>query len=147
MATELSASCSVIEECYEFMLGYAGQGLPAEAGRDGQVRDYLTRAAQALAGLEDVYAAVVRQGALAPAERYAAFQAVLARDARDSLAAVELVLAQPAIGSQLIDNLNASIHLRALLTDLFLIDEILKIRSRESSIVLNSPAPSSSSAG
>jgi hypothetical protein len=26
----------------------------------------------------------------------------------------------------LIDNLNASIHLRALLTDLFLIDEILK---------------------
>jgi hypothetical protein len=26
----------------------------------------------------------------------------------------------------LIDNLNASIHLRALLTDLFLVDEILK---------------------
>ena len=40
--------------------------------------------------------------------------------------AVELVLAQPAISSQLIDNLNANIHLRALLTDLFLIDEILK---------------------
>jgi hypothetical protein len=32
-------------------------------------------------------------------------------------------LAQRAIGSQLVDNLNASIHLRALLTDLFLIDE------------------------
>jgi hypothetical protein len=28
----------------------------------------------------------------------------------------------------LIDNLNASIHLRALLTDLFLIDEILKLQ-------------------
>ena len=36
-----------------------------------------------------------------------------------------LVLAQPAISSQLIDNLNASIHLRALLTDLFLVTEIL----------------------
>ena len=35
--------------------------------------------------------------------------------------AIELVLAQPAISSQLIDNLNASMHLRALLTDLFLI--------------------------
>ncbi len=47
--------------------------------------------------------------------------------------AVELVLAQPAISSQLIDNLNASIHLRALLTDLFLIDEILKgSRNQES---------------
>ena len=42
------------------------------------------------------------------------------------LAPLELVLAQPAISSQLIDNMNASIHLRALLTDLFLIDEIVK---------------------
>ena len=38
----------------------------------------------------------------------------------------ELVLAQPAISSQLIDNLNASIHLRALLTDLFLVGEIVR---------------------
>jgi len=51
---------------------------------------------------------------------------VLARDAQDSLAAIEIVLAQSIISSQLIDNLNASIHLRALLTDLFLIDEIVK---------------------
>jgi hypothetical protein len=50
----------------------------------------------------------------------------LDRDANDSLAAMELVLAQPAIGSQLIDNLNASMHLRALLTDLFLLGEVLK---------------------
>ncbi len=122
MNNELSERCSVIEECYEFMLAYAGQGLPAESsGRDGLIRDFLSRAAQALAGIEKAYASVVP-----PGEPYAAFQAVLARDARDSLAAVELVLAQPAISSQLIDNLNASIHLRALLTDLFLIDEILK---------------------
>ncbi|HTB17655.1 MAG TPA: hypothetical protein VK708_06040 [Bryobacteraceae bacterium] len=127
MSNELSESCSVIEECYEFMLAFAGQGLPTEAGgRDGLIRDFLSRAAQALAGIENAYASAVKEMALAPAGPYAAFQAVLARDAQDSLAAVELVLAQPAIGSQLIDNLNASIHLRALLTDLFLIDEILK---------------------
>jgi hypothetical protein len=127
MTNELAERCSVIEECYEFMLAYAGQGLPAESGgRDGLIRDFLGRAAQALTGLENTYASAVQQRALSPAGPYAAFQAVLARDTRDSLAAVELVLAQPAIGSQLIDNLNASIHLRALLTDLFLIDEILK---------------------
>ena len=63
---------------------------------------------------------------LQPAERYHAFLAVLDRDAHDSLASIQLVLAQATISSQLIDNLNASIHLRALLTDLFLIDEILK---------------------
>ena len=44
-------------------------------------------------------------------------------DARKARAGMKLALAQRAIGSQLIDNLNASIHLRALLTDLFLIDE------------------------
>jgi hypothetical protein len=55
---------------------------------------------------------------------------VLDRDAHDSLAAIELVLAQPAISSQLIDNLNASIHLRALLTDLFLLSEIVNTRRR-----------------
>ena len=39
---------------------------------------------------------------------------------------MQLVLAQPGISSQLVDNLNASIHLRALLTDLFLVDEVLE---------------------
>jgi hypothetical protein len=37
------------------------------------------------------------------------------------------VLGKQDLSSQLIDNLNASIHLRALLTDIFLIDEILKV--------------------
>ena len=44
----------------------------------------------------------------------------------DSLAVIHIVLAQPSISSQLVDNLNASSHLRALLTDLFLIGEILR---------------------
>jgi len=51
---------------------------------------------------------------------------VLERDASAAFAAFELVLAQPSISSQVVDNLNASIHVRALLTDVFLIDEILK---------------------
>jgi hypothetical protein len=122
VSNALSESCSVIEECYEYMLAYAGQGVSGHP--DGTIRDFLTRAARAIAGLESTYASTVESS-----QPYTAFQAVLARDAHDSLAAVELVLAQPAISSQLIDNLNASIHLRALLTDLFLIDEILKTRS------------------
>jgi hypothetical protein len=67
-----------------------------------------------------------------------AFLAVLDRDARDSLAAIELVLAQPVISSQLIDNLNASIHLRALLTDLFLVDEIVKaLPNRAAQVIIS----------
>jgi hypothetical protein len=46
------------------------------------------------------------------------------------LAAVELVLAQPTLSSQLIGNLNASIHVRALLTDLFPLSEVANIQRR-----------------
>jgi hypothetical protein len=127
MLSDVANRCDAIEECYEFMLAYAAQGLPTDAGSKsgGQVREFLQRAVKALTGLAEVFTVAVRQEGLEPAEKYAAFVAVLDRDSRDSLAAIELVLAQPAISSQLIDNLNASIHLRALLTDLFLLDEIL----------------------
>jgi hypothetical protein len=125
---DVSARVNTIEECYEFSLAYAGQGLTGKekSASSTEVREFLDRAAHALAGLADSYASTVRQENLQPAERYLAFQSVLERDARDSLASIELVLAQPTISSQLIDNLNASIHFRALLTDLFLVDEILK---------------------
>ena len=47
------------------------------------------------------------------------------RDAAATLAAVRLVNARERVSSQLIDSLNANIHLRALLTDLFLVDELV----------------------
>lgn len=125
---DVQRRCNTIEEAYEFMLAYAAQGLPGDTGNQsgGQLREFLTQAAAALSDIGDAFGVLVEREALEPAARYRAFLAVLDRDARDSMAAVELVLAQPSISSQLIDNLNASIHLRALLTDLFLIDELLK---------------------
>jgi len=128
MRAEILNRCEAVEECYEFMLAYAAQGLPTDEGSKsgGQVREFLQRAVTALTGLAETCAMAVREEGLEPADKYVAFFAVLDRDSRDSLAAIELVLAQQVIGSQLIDNLNASIHLRALLTDLFLVDEILR---------------------
>ena len=127
MLSEVGNRCEAVEECYEFMLAYAAQGLRTDEGSKsgGQVREFLQRAVKALTGLAEVCTLAVKEEGLEPAEKYAAFLAVLDRDSRDSLAAIELVLAQPVISSQLIDNPNASIHLRALLTDLFLLDEIL----------------------
>jgi hypothetical protein len=128
MLADIRDRCNTIEECYEFMLAYAAQGFPSDEGSKsgGQVREYLNRAVKAIAGLAENCTAAVKQERWEPAERYYTFFKVLGRDADDSLAAIELVLAQPAISSQLIDNLNASIHLRALLTDLFLLSEIVE---------------------
>src|SRR5258706_3542046 len=128
MREQLKDRCDRIEECYEFMLAYAAQGLRTEpgGGSGSQLRTLLTKCDQALVDLGDVLAKIVRSEQLRPADKYEAFIAMLNRDAGDARAAVGLVLAQPSISSQLVDNLNASIHLRALLTDLFLIDEIVR---------------------
>jgi hypothetical protein len=129
MVSDVVDRCDAIEECYEFMLAYAAQGHTGEqGGRAGQLRELLARAVQAAQGLAQAYAGVVGELGLEPAGPHQAFGAVLARDAASALAAMELVLAQPRLSSQLIDNLNASIHLRALLTDLFLVDEVVRLR-------------------
>ena len=134
MREQLKDRCAKIEECYEFMLAYAAQGLRTEpgGGSGSQLRTLLTRCDEALDGLGDVLTEIVRSERLRPTEKYDAFIAMLNRDASDARAAVGLVLAQPSISSQLIDNLNASIHLRALLTDLFLIDEIVRAETASS---------------
>lgn len=127
MRAELKRRVDAIESAYELMLAYAAQGLPTDQGANAgpQLRDALSRFDAALTGLADHYRDFAaaqhpdRHGA------YADFLNLLASDARASQAALRVVMAQPAISSQLIDNLNASIHVRALLTDLFLIDELL----------------------
>jgi hypothetical protein len=128
MFTEIWKRFEAIEECYELMLAYAAQGLPSDEGSKSgaQVRQFLNRAVEALTGLAESCATAMREEGLEREDRLEAFLAVLDRDARDSLAAMELVLAQAAISSQLIDNLNASMHLRALLTDVFLLGEVLR---------------------
>ncbi len=141
MATDFFEHCDAIEECYEFLLGYAGQGLPSDSGSQSgsQVRQFLQRAAKVMAGIADSCSQTVTELGLEPEEKYRAFISVVRRDAESSLTAFELVLAQPNISSQLVDNLNASIHVRALLTDLFVIGEVLRARQV--------PAPEVSSAG
>ncbi len=126
--TELSARCDTVEEAYEFMLAYAGQGLASDSGsaKGGQVREYLAKAEAALSSLSTFVGAFSAKAGAAELAPYSAFMDVIDRDARAARAAIALVIAQPSISSQVIDNLNASIHLRALLTDLFLIDEVLK---------------------
>ena len=129
MPAEICRRCNTVEECYEFMLAYAAQGMSGGDGSQsgGRIREVLQRAVDALSGLADACRTAVRADPPDSAEKYLAFLDVLDRDAHDSIRIIELVLAQPAISSQLIDNLNASMHLRAVLTDLFLLSDITRI--------------------
>jgi hypothetical protein len=130
-AEALTKRIDSIEEAYEFFLAYASQGIPSDhaSASSSQIRQYLQKCEAALNGLGDAVLSFV-DGSGVQSAPYRAFAGVIDRDARDASAAIQLVLSLPAIGSQVIDNLNASIHLRALLTDLFLIDEVIKTASR-----------------
>ena len=125
---DLKERIEAIETGYEFMLAYAAQGRQtdkgAAAGRN--VREYLDKMVAALEGLSPVVDACAKGLDPELVKKGAAFFTAVDTDARVALAALRLVLAREDISSQLIDNLNASIHLRALLTDLFVVDEVLK---------------------
>lgn len=114
-----------IEQAYEFMLAYAARGRQSDGADDpeGDIRGFLSEARNGLDGLvEAVLAHVDALGV--DAGPWQAYLDIVAADAKRAAAAIALVLAQPTIGSALIDNLNASLHLRSLLTDVFLIDSL-----------------------
>ena len=136
MSAEICRRCNTVEECYEFMLAYAAQGVSGGDGSQsgGRIREVLQQAVDALSGLADACTTAVRAEQLEPVEKYRAFFAVIEHDARDARAAIELVVAQPAISSRMVDNLNASMHLRAVLTDLFLLTDVVRIAMRSPAV-------------
>jgi hypothetical protein len=125
---DLKSRIESIESGYEYFLAYAAQGLTSDQGSKSgaPLRDFLKKMEAALEGLATPFRALVAEEGLEPASAWRDLLAVLETDASATLAAIRLVAARPGISSQLIDNLNANIHLRALLTDLFLVDDLIE---------------------
>ncbi len=89
-------------------------------------RARLTAMVDALDGLATQARAALLTGPADRESEVAPYLDAVERDAAVARGAVSLVLRREAIASLLVDNLNASVHLRALLTDLFLIEQFLK---------------------
>ena len=128
---ELSRRADAIEGGYEMMLAYAAQGLVSDQGaaNSSQLREHLQRFDQALTGLAEAYRDCAAALGVGPKDALDGFLKTVAADAATTQAAIRLVLGQPGISSQMIDNVNASIHVRALLTDVFIVDEVLKSKT------------------
>ena len=125
---ELARRADAIEGGYEMMLAYAAQGLASDQGaaNSNQLRDHLKRFDDALTGLAQSYRDCAAALGVGPKDALEGFLKTLAADAATTQAALRLVMGQAGISSQMIDNINASIHVRALLTDVFIVDEIIK---------------------
>ena len=129
---ELSRRADAIEGGYEMMLAYAAQGLASDQGaaNSAQLRDHLKRFDSALTGLAQVYRDAATALGIGPQDSLENLLKTLDADATFTQAALRVVMALPGgISSQMIDNLNASIHVRALLTDVFVIDELIRGKS------------------
>ena len=112
----MESQIEAVETAYEFMLAYAAQGREDDAEGPGvKARGVLEELDQSLAHIQ------LNLGTEPP------FNEVVADDINKTRKALALVLAQPRISSELVDNLNASMHLRAVLTDLFLVSEAARI--------------------
>jgi hypothetical protein len=121
---ELDRRIDIIERGYEYLLAFAAQGRKDEAG--SEVRDTLLGMHAALEGLDRILAATLMADTRSQRHDATAFVTAVRDDALKARGAIAFTLNCASIGSQLIDNLNASIHVRALLTDLFLADQALR---------------------
>ena len=129
---QLQDRADAIERGYEMMLGYAAQGLASDQGaaNSAQLRDHLKRFDTALTGLPEVYREAAATLGIGPKDAIEGLVKTLEADALFTQSALRAVMALPGgISSQMIDNLNASIHVRALLTDVFVIDELIRGRA------------------
>lgn len=123
----LSERIDAIESGYEFMLAYAAQGRDTDRDSSGsgagfELREFLKKMEKALDGLGPLIKSAIdsKKSNLGASND---FLDAVEEDAKKALGLIRLIMAQPDVSSMLIDNANASIHLRALLTDLFIIDE------------------------
>jgi hypothetical protein len=113
----LEEEIEVIESGYEFLLAFAAQGRPpqVETGPGPHARTELTNMLAAMKKAKDALSGSNND-----------FEQVIEADLKKAIAVFSFVLAQPKIGSEVVDNLNASIHLRTVLTDFFLYSEAFK---------------------
>jgi len=112
----LAESIEDIEVAYEYMLAYAAQGRKTDIGENGvPIREYLTKMTSALDVIFNHLKDHQNQGEFIKAVR---------QDLMIAKEIVELTLKKKNIGSQCIDNVNASVHVRTMITDLFILEDL-----------------------
>jgi hypothetical protein len=115
----LAGHIDTIERGYEYLLAYAAQGRHEEAGTE--LRERLTAMHAALGAMQGSISRTISSSDASLG--IVVFTDAVERDVAVARGAIGVVLSRVKISSLLVDNLNASVHLRALLTDLFLIEQ------------------------
>ncbi len=128
MSTALQQDIDAVDSAYEFLLAYAAQGREDDVGGPApRARDILAELDEALVNI----VARLSEADTGASDERRQFDTLVIEDIAKSLTALALVRTQSRISSELVDNLNASIHLRTVLTNLWLLSETLEIGSEK----------------
>lgn len=125
-SAELALSIATLERGYDSLLAYAELARKDDTGSD--VRHTLVSMHAALEGLGPLVTSVIGAESAEVARVSADFVSAVTEDARKARGAIALVTSRSTISSRLVGNLNANVHLRALLSDLLLVDQALRQR-------------------
>ena len=122
VATKMRSAFDDIEEAYEFMLAYAAQGRRSEGpGGAGpsQIRQFLQQFGRAADALSESLAG------MSEGDAASGFRKRWLDDIAAVRSIVDMLLAQPSITSEMVDNTNGLIALRSFLTDIFFADHVM----------------------
>ena len=122
-AARMRNAFDIIEEAYEFMLAYAAQGRKSEESKSSgpsQIRQFLLRFRTATQELVDMMEDLKDDDDVG-----AEFLRRWLDDARCIRSVIGLLLAQPSINSEMIDNTNGLLVMRSFLTDIFFADQVM----------------------
>lgn len=121
-AARMRSAFDDIEEAYEFMLAYAAQGRRSE-GPDGagpsQIRQFLLQFGRAT---DQLSASLEGMG---DGDEASGFRQRWLDDLVAVRSIIDMLLAQPTITSEMVDNTNGLIAMRSFLTDIFFADHVM----------------------
>jgi len=130
MSQDLKDRIETIEEAFEYMMAYAAQGHEQEdPSEGGGIRSWLINAAAALDGLHQIAQDHANSVASIGIDDWAEFIEIVKIDSARARTLINFTLSQPSLNSELIDNLNATNHVRTILTDIFLLDSAFEVHT------------------
>lgn len=125
--TEFQEEVVRVEEAYEFMISFAGQGLGREEQTGGdaeEIRSYLVQLRDGLVAGVEAAGDILDEEDLAGAEKYETFVDALADEIEEATLILDLLAAQDRITSAQVDDINGMSVFQSIVMKFFFLDDL-----------------------
>lgn len=134
VVTEFQEEVERVEEAYEFMISFAGQGLGRAEQTEGdaeEIRSYLLQLRDGLEAGVEAAAEIPEEEELAGAEEYETFVDELLDEIDEATLTLELLAAQDLITSAQVDDINGMSVFQSIVMKFFFLDDLTEHLAHE----------------